>query len=164
MRVSLLVALALLMTATVTTAQHHVIPNVQIIDGKEHPELIPDSIAYLNFFRANSAAVDATDEDRKHQSYKIRRLNLTVQDELQFRLEMANFRTKFDKWNVDYTKVAEKGLVQPNVFWAGVAKIVTDTRGNLVKNLGSEGHKQYEEGVGILREHTRYFTTTGGVL
>jgi len=174
MKVSLIVALALLMTATVATAQHQHDAPVTEISGKDHPEQIPDTMAYMNWLQANSVAAlgvnptldeqEQHDNALRHQDWKLARLRLNADDDKKIRKELAVYRAKFEKFNKQYTAFAEKGWVKPNVFWAGMAQIISETRGNLEKNLSEDGHKNYEDGVALLRSHTRFFTTNGGVL
>src|SRR5258708_29592442 len=112
MRVSLIVALALLMTATVTTAQHQHDPiQVKQINGREQPEQIPDEIAYSNFFFGHSAVPGQvlTFEQRGALDSAFAVMHLSGADELQLRLAAANFREKFEILNKSYTVRAEKG-------------------------------------------------------
>ena len=161
MKIGLFVIVALLMTSTVATAQHQH-GTQTLIDGRETPELIPDSVAYQNFFLARSLpATNASDEERKHLDYKIHTLGLDTQDELQFRLEMTRYRIKFDNLVASHSRLAEKGLVAADVFNAGAAKLVAETRDLLAKSLSPSGQQQFEDAVLAMRKNTRYITTGG---
>lgn len=161
MRVSLLVIAALLMTATVATAQHQHSAPVEI-SGSEHPELIPDSTAYLNFFTLRSLPANATEEDRKHYDRKLAMLGLEPQDDLAFRLEMSKYRSKYDSLIASYNKKAEKGLATPPILYAELDKLVSETRGNLKNTLSPNAQMRFELAVQFMRRNTRTITTGGG--
>jgi hypothetical protein len=173
MRVSLLVIVALLMTATVATAQHrHESVPIKEIDGSEHPELIPDLQAYGNFFNLRSVSADVPNEseevrgrlahEREVLNFKIRAMGLAGQDDLVFRTEMIRYRARFDALVLSHTKLAEKGLVDSRPFNAEWAKIVSDARGRLEKNLSTIGQRQFEGAVLYMRRSTRFWTSDGG--
>lgn len=144
-------------------AQHdHGTTAIRVVDGRQHPELIPENVAYFNFLRERSIPSQATDEERQQQTLQLGMLGLSGQDGLQLRLELAHFRTAFEAFDASYSKQAEKGLVREDAFWGGVASLVAQTRASLNKNLSSNGHKQFEAGVQELRRHTIYYT--GGAL
>jgi hypothetical protein len=85
-----LVTLALLMTASVTTAQHqHAAPNVIHVDGRDHPEQIPDAIAYGNFLILRSVSANASDEERLHQNGQLHMLQLDAGDNCNFGASLA---------------------------------------------------------------------------
>jgi hypothetical protein len=167
MKVSLIVALALLMTATVTTAQHQHDPiQVKQINGREHPEQIPDEVAYSNFFFGHSAASGQvlTLEQRGALDGAFAVMRLSGADELQLRLAAANFREKFEVLNKSYTIRAEKGAATPRDLWygvGGIAELVTHTRKEIAGTLSASGFSKYEASVAIMRQHTRF--ATGGV-
>ena len=168
MKVShLLVALALLMTATVATAQHqHAVPNTIKVDGAKHPEQIPDEVAYFNYFRGRSVSEGAilTVEERHHLVGGIQMLQLSQKDELQFLLALAQLRTKLDALYKSHSAKAEVGRATARDLWygpGGIAQIVGETRTKLAEVLSPEGLKSVEGAVQEMRKNTRF--ETGGV-
>ena len=149
--------LALLMTATVATAQHqHSAPVVVEIDGGAHPEQIPDSTAYFNFFFHRSSPSNTGYSPEMFEA-AVHSVGLDAQDELVFRTAMAQFQSQFEAWKVKFTPLAEKGLLKGTDFWTatgGINGIVQQTRVTLEKNLSKVGLVKYEGSVLWMRNHT----------
>ena len=165
MKGCIFVILALLMTATVATAQHqHTTPNLMRVDGREHPEQIPDEVAYFNFFshRSLPANVVISDDDRAAFNASVRSIGLSTKDELQFRLVMTDFQTKFQAWLAKHTELAMKGRATGRDFWhapGGIVSIVAQTRAELKQNLSKDGLVRYEGAVLFMRQSTVWVTS-----
>jgi len=160
MRVGLLfVALMLLTSVAMAQTHDHAAPVVKHVDGREHPEQIPDEVAYFNYFMGRSVSADVAlpAEEQRHIENGIRMLQLETKDELQFRLAMTEFRSKFEHFNAVYTAKAEKGRATVFDFWygpGGIAQIVAETRARLTKGLSKNGQGSFELEVLRMRHNT----------
>src|SRR5262249_47658995 len=89
--------------------QHPTTP-VTIIDGSKTPELIPDAIAYRNYFLAISLPPNPADADRKRQAAHLNKLAFdTEADKEQLAATLVTFRAQFDIIVAQYNGQAEKG-------------------------------------------------------
>jgi len=165
MKGCLFVILALLMTATVATAQHQHGPvTTKEIIGAEHPELIPDSLAYGKFFESRSVSTDADPEVKQRVDFKIKGLRLGLRDELQFRVEMNRFRVNFDNIVKTHNYAAERGMATGDDFQSRVDQLTAETRANLQKSLSSTGEAFLELVVSRFKKNiTISIATVGGV-
>ena len=79
-----MVVLALLCSTPRIRAQNPTNPHEHgsssVIDGAEHPELIPDSIAYRLFFVTVSLKPNPTQEDRNRQQAQLKAIGLQASD------------------------------------------------------------------------------------
>lgn len=66
-----------------------------VIDGSEHPELIPDVIAYRLFFLAVSP-VDQSDAEMAKEETHIGNVGLVPSDQISLRLVVENFRSEYE--------------------------------------------------------------------
>lgn len=69
----------------------HVMPQAVVTDGKDHPEQIPDLIAYRLFFVASSVPPNANQKDSLRQQSQLKKLPLADADLQAFVAEMADF-------------------------------------------------------------------------
>ena len=156
MKGCILVILALLMTATVATAQHQHTTTVPEIDGGAHPEQIPDETAYFNFFFHRSSPKN-TGYSLEMYEAAVHSVGLDAQDELIFRTAMGQFQSQYETWNAKHSKLAAQGLLTGADFWTavgGINGIVQQTRVTLEKNLSKTGLVKYEASVLWMRNHT----------
>lgn len=88
----------------VTTHQH---PQPEMIDGKDHPELIPDLTAYRLYLLAVARPSTPTEDEKASQAALLKPIHLSNQEHQAFIPVLASFRQRYMKLIEDFNKQAE---------------------------------------------------------
>jgi hypothetical protein len=118
---------------------------VNVIDGREHPELIPDSVAYRMYFLTVGEFPNPTDARKKRQSAFLSKARLSDKDSSTVVRVLEDFRVKFASMATAYNAQVEAavkagtGLPDGNVFMAQRDRLVQDTRDRLKLALSVNG-------------------------
>lgn len=137
--------------ATPPNHQHHVIDS-PMIDGKDHPEQIPDQAAYGLFLTAVSIPSAPTDEEKKSQAVHLKMMHLSDSDTQAAVTILASFNERRKALIADYNAKAEAAnnqgySVDPDVrqaFFADLGSLIDTTHDNLKSTLSSQGWAQWD--------------------
>jgi hypothetical protein len=88
-------------------AQTHHHTQTRIIDGRENPEQIPDSVARRLFFYNITAPGKPTGADVLQQAGKLKKIGLGEEDTKNLTRELATFRAQFDAEIASYNRQVE---------------------------------------------------------
>ena len=83
-----------------------------MIDGFNHPELIPDISAYRLYLLAVSRSASPTDDERKSQAAMLRPVHLSDQDNQALIAVLVSFRERYMRLIQDFNKRAESAQVK----------------------------------------------------
>ena len=78
---SVVAAMVLLLSAPALWAQASVETLPVMVDGSQHPELIPDEVAYRHFLLGIAFPANPTEQEKSHRYAKLRRLGLSSADQ-----------------------------------------------------------------------------------
>ncbi len=122
----------------------------QLIDGSEHPELIPDSIAYRLFFLLVAEPLDASEKDKARQRAFLEASGLEGDDLESAVNVLAEFEDEHDELVREYNasvKLANGAVgMQPDrsTFLERQDELVEVTRESLRRVLSPEGMAHLE--------------------
>ena len=121
----------------------------EMTDGAEHPELIPDAVAYRLFFITVAEATEATDEQKARQRAYLATAGLEDQD-IQSAVEvLATFKAQYDDLVKRYNEsvdAANRIGATPELatFLARQDALVESTRDSLKAVLSPEGVSRFD--------------------
>ena len=120
-----------------------------MIDGAEHPELIPDSIAYRLYFIMVAEPADASDRQRARQRALLKQAHLRDQDIQPAFEALATFRAQYDDLVARYNEsvvAANQAGQQPDLatFISNLNDLVESTRSTMRSALGPELGARFE--------------------
>jgi hypothetical protein len=78
-----------------------------MIDGKDHPEQIPDLVAYRLYLLAVSRSATPTEAERKSQAAHLGMIHLSDQDNQAIFPVLSSFRAQYQKLVDDFNRDAE---------------------------------------------------------
>lgn len=108
----LLLGMTLVVRAQTTQAVHDhtaAVPT-NLIDGAQHPELIPDSVAYRLYFVAVSEMPNPTDEQKTRQLAHLGKIGLEGDDLQSLVNTLANFKVQYTSLIARYNASAQAAL------------------------------------------------------
>lgn len=116
-------------------------PAANMIDGSQHPELIPDSTAYRLYLLTVSVPSNSTEGDRRVQSSHLAKAELDGNDLQSMIAVLAEFRSQHDAWLSKYNaEAANQGATfDPTPFLQQQEDLVNSTRAALAKSLSANG-------------------------
>jgi hypothetical protein len=137
--------------ATPPNHQHHVIDS-PMIDGKDHPEQIPDRAAYGLFLTAVSRPSTPTDAEKQSQAVHLKMMHLSDSDIQAAVTILASFNERRKALIADYNAKAEAAnkqgqSVDPDVrqaFLADLASLIDTTHDTLQSTLSAHGWKEWD--------------------
>jgi len=114
-----------------------------VIDGTQHPELVPDSAAYRLYFVTVSLSANPTDKDKKVQDAHLAKINLDPIDKQAFVTVVANFRSQYDAWTARWNAAAtaQGDSFDPAPFLQQRDDLVQATRAAIGQSLSISGVK-----------------------
>lgn len=144
--IRVLVCLTLLFPAApLVVAQHdHSVSTSNIVDGRVHPELIPDAAAYRLYFVAVSEMPNPTGEAQRRQLSHLGRIGLSDSD-LNALIDALNkFKAQYSELIAEYNAsatIADAGGAQPDLasFMARRDALVQSVRDQLKEKLSARG-------------------------
>lgn len=150
------------------THQHHII-NAPMIDGKVHPEQIPDRAAYGLFLAAVSIPSMPTDEERKNQAVHLKMIHLSDSDTQAAITILASFNERrkalIDAYNAKAEAANMQGQsVDPDVrqaFMTDLASLIDTTHDNLKSTLSSQGWVHWDARVQGEKQHMKIPASEG---
>ena len=112
-----------------------------MIDGSQHPELIPDSTAYRLYLLTVSVPSNSTEGDRRVQSSHLAKAELDANDLQSMIAVLAAFRSQHDAWLIKYNAeaAAQGATFDPTPFLQQQEDLVNSTRAALAKSLSANG-------------------------
>jgi hypothetical protein len=112
-----------------------------MIDGSQHPELIPDSTAYRLYLLTVSVPSNSTEGDRRVQSSHLAKAQLDANDLQSMTAVLAAFRSEHDAWLSKYNAeaAAQGATFDPTPFLQQQEDLVNSTRAALAKSLSANG-------------------------
>jgi hypothetical protein len=117
------------------------------ISGMEHPERIPDAVAFRLWITGTAMAQDATEERKAVQPYLIGGIHLNQADQGALVTRLAAFRLKYDEaivvFNIEAT-AADAHQQAPNtaLFLSKINKLINDAQTSLATSLSAKGYAQ----------------------
>jgi hypothetical protein len=127
-------------------AAHHDQAQMKIAaDGSKNPELIPDALAFDNWFIAVAESPSATSSEAARQSAKLSPLRLSAQDRLAVAASLADFKVQFDAITLQRQQLAATVNAggQAGTVWASLRasedSLVAATRAELAATLSAAG-------------------------
>jgi hypothetical protein len=125
---------------TATTTHQH--PQPEMIDGKVHPELIPDLTAYRLYFLVVSRS--STAAEQKSQAAHVSQIRLSDRDTQTVYPVLSNFRQRYAQFIEDFNKQAEaKGQAfDPTPFLKQRDALVQSTHDTLQSVLTPDGYSR----------------------
>jgi hypothetical protein len=132
--------------------------NPGMIDGAQHPELIPDSTAYRLFLVAVEQIPNITAAQTGFKKAHILRLGLNDNDAQAFAKVVENFRTRYDDLIKNYNDAAEVALPQGqapdyDTFLRQRDALVQNARDDLSKMLTAEGMSKMDAVIQSEKSH-----------
>lgn len=120
------------------------------IRGSEHPEKIPDALAYRLFMlSASIQPAKASDHrERERQKGHMDKINLSVLDRFQADTILANFRAQYENLVADFNREATQQQVvgvaaDPTLFLQKRDALLDETRAALRRSMTPEGMKTF---------------------
>lgn len=112
-----------------------------MIDGSQHPELIPDSTAYRLYLLTVSVPSNSTEGDRRVQSSHLAKAELDANDLQSMIAVLAAFRSQHDAWLIKYNAeaAAQGATFDPTPFLQQQEDLVNSTRAALAKSPSANG-------------------------
>lgn len=112
-----------------------------MVDGSQHPELIPDSTAYRLYLLTVSVPLNSTEGDRRVQSAHLAKAKLDANDLQSMTAVLAAFRSQHDAWVSKYNAqaAAQGATFDPTPFLQQQEDLVNSTRAALAKSLSEDG-------------------------
>jgi len=101
-----------------TVHDHTVTTPDNVIDGSQHPELIPDADAYRLYFVAISEMPNPTDEQKARQIAHLKKIELQDSDLQSTIIALEEFRVQYTNLIAQYNESAEaaqKAGVKPDI-------------------------------------------------
>jgi len=155
MRSTFVLAVTLLFTnsllaQTITNPVHdHNVTAETMIDGAEHPELIPDSDAYRLYFIAVSESANPSDQQKARQAAHLRKVGLRGSDLQNAVATFGDFKQQYADLIARYNEAATAALAKgerPDVatFLGQRDALVQSTREQLKTGLTPEGLKHLD--------------------
>jgi hypothetical protein len=146
-RVLLLCVFPLLLACSSLAQDHN--HNVDVIDGADHPELIPDAVAFRMFLIAASASPNPTQDEIDRQSAYLSRIGLNDSDKAQAVALLASFKSQYkaliDNYNLQATAAQLRGeAIDQTLFLQQRDDLVATTRASLTRALSADGGKKFE--------------------
>lgn len=134
------------------------------IDGSKTPELIPDMLAYRNYFFLASVPANASREQIDHQSRHIARIGFKFTlDNMELVAALRAFRDKFDAAVADYNVKAMKGQgFDQKVFFQELDSLTLETWLRLNRNLTPLGATHLQRFIQEEKKHIVQVTEVGG--
>jgi len=124
-----------------------------MIDGSQHPEMIPDSIAYRLYFTTASLPSNPTAEQMQLQIAQLGMIGLNASDTKAVMETLAAFRVQFDSLVADYNSSADRGEANVELFTLQMELLVANTRGALKASLSAEGMALFDAYVQAEKQH-----------
>jgi hypothetical protein len=137
-------------------AQHQHSGNV--IDGAEHPELIPDSVAYRLFFTTVSVRPNPTPNQVELQRAQLGMVGLDSADTRTVVTALATFRREFDALVARYNKAAGSEEPDSMLFDLQQDRLLANTRGALKATLSTKGMSRLDAYVQAEKKHMQLAT------
>jgi hypothetical protein len=125
-------------------AQEHSVMGEKV-HGMEHPERIPDAVAFRLWITGTALPPDASDERKAVQPYLIAGIHLNQADQTVLVKVLADFRTKYDEaiaaFNIEAAN-ADAHQQSPNTqaFISKFKKLLADAQTALASSLTSDGY------------------------
>jgi len=92
----------------------HLMPQTVVIDGRDHPDQIPDATAYRLFFVSVSIPQNATTSQKAHQAEQLSRLHMADGDRQVLLKTLADFQQKYadliNNYNSSVTIALARGI------------------------------------------------------
>lgn len=167
---------AALLASTYSRAQaapsivhQHSADNISVIDGKDHPELIPDLTAYRLHLLSVARPAMPTPDEAKSQAIHLGMIKLSDKDNQAAVAILASFYAEYhrliDEFNKRATTAYDQGkLVDPAVqkaFLAARDLLVQTTHDTLQSTLSTQGWQQWDDHVH--QEKSKMQISQGGV-
>jgi len=133
------VAFTVALACNSASAQDHNHETVSVINGSDHPELIPDSVAYRLYFTTVSLPLHPTAEQAQLHEAQLGAIGLSDRGKQVMIEQLAIFKAKFDRLVANYNKLINAGR-EPNFSLFGIRQesLVADTRKALSSALAEE--------------------------
>lgn len=149
-----LVALALVSvfsTAQTTHTHQHGTVNNMKVDGSQHPELIPDSVAYRLYF------ISLSNLSPVAQQARLRQVNLTADEIVAATAVLNTFKAQWDRVRNDYNANVEKlgGAADSASFIEQRDALVNATRNALRNVLSIRGDVLLEANLQDAKHHIK---------
>lgn len=115
-----------------------------LIDGAQHPELIPDQVAYRLYFVVVSEMPNATQQERLRQAAHLKSIGVTKDEDLQSLIQvLTDFKVRYTQLVTAYNQVAEaadRAGSSPDfgTFLRNRDDLVQSTRDRLTSTLSAE--------------------------
>jgi hypothetical protein len=115
------------------------------VDGSQNPELIPDALAFDNWFIAVAESPTPSSSETARQSAKLNPLGLSAQDRLAVVAALAGFKVQFDAITSQREQLAAAVNAggQSGTIWASLRasedNLVAATRAELAGTLSAGG-------------------------
>jgi hypothetical protein len=138
---------AIPLTPSAPAHQHSVAPT-KMINGKDHPELIPDTTAYRLFFIAAGELPNASDDRRARQKALLSGMPLSDQDLRAIIFALENFKVQYaamiDEFNAAETLADKNGTPSHNAeFVVERDRLVESTRDRLKQVLSAQTMSEF---------------------
>ena len=135
---------------------HHPVDNTPMIDGKVHPEQIPDPPAYRLWLLTVSRSATPTEDEKHSQSVQLNMANLSDRDTQTVIPILASFHERYMKLVQDFNKQAEAAEARGQVIDSasflrdrdGLVQSTHDTLRSVLTSDGwnkMDGHIQREK-------------------
>ncbi|MGH9431863.1 MAG: hypothetical protein ACRD3T_09995 [Terriglobia bacterium] len=120
-----------------------------IVNGAEHPEQIPDSVAYRLVFLTMAEPEEPTDAQRARQRAYLEKAGLGEQDRISAVIVLANFKTRYDQLDAQYNEsvLAANRTKEPpglETFLSQQDELVQETRDALKADLRPEAMDRFD--------------------
>ncbi len=113
--------------------------DAEMIDGSEHPELVPDAVAYRLYLVVVSEAPNPTDEQRNRQNAHLSKVGLGKSDLQSVVTVLTAFKVQYGQLIANYNAAAEVGAtVDIKAFLSQRDGLVQATRDRLKALLTPE--------------------------
>jgi hypothetical protein len=162
-RLVLLAVLSVSSTTVLAQAQNVVVHQhapANLIDGRVHPELIPDLTAYRLVLIAISKPPDPTNDQIKHQQAQLSKIGLQELDERGLISILANFNAEYRNlirtWNEQATAANARGQrADLNYFRLERDQLVQSTHDAIKSNLSANGWARFDAYVQHEKTHMK---------
>lgn len=146
-----------------------------LVDGSQHPELVPDSVAFNNYFIAVATPKTPTSAEVEKQVAVLAVLQLSQEDFSRLHGVLAEFKEQFDSIASERQAISRDATgASASRQWVALRaaedSLVEKTRANLEKDLSKAGWSALHDHVtGHVKRHIRIVeapmsTTKGGKL
>ena len=138
-----------------------------LIDGSQHPELIPDSTAYRLYLLTISELPNASEQDRNRQNAHLAKLRLNDKDRQTLITVLAEFKsqhtTLVNRYNQAATAALARGIQpDPTTFLQQRDDLVQATQNAIQRILGADGMLRLDAHVQAEKQRMTIYKTKEG--